>query len=412
MGDLRVELYGVHVGDIVGTDSRTFDFVTSRDAFTVFPLGSRVLSESVPLVPIQNRGRAARRRNFFAELLPEGNLLEYLANQAGLPPYDVVQLLSVYGRDVAGAVQIYDPNGPNEPRIPYSTRVDDSQIAQMLPDVRTYPLGNVKGSGKTSLAGVQAKIALARKGGNWHQARDGYPSTHILKPQTLDYPTMIFDEEYGSRLARGLGLASHDTRVNVFNGVNTLVIERYDRSPDSPNGRIHQEDMNQVLGAHGIEKYQSRGGKVSLKRIARVFLARGQTESAHRLLQLTTMSVAVGNLDLHAKNLSILHPFDGPVALAPAYDIVPQTHFANDGETALAINGKYVHTLITTDDLVAEAESWGLASAEGIVRDTLVTLTEIAIAEKPLPGSYEHIRDDVLRFCENLIAGRAAGAES
>ena len=51
------------------------------------------------------------------------------------------------------------------------------------------------------------------------------------------------------------------------------MIERYDRSPHAPQGRIHQEDFNQVLGASGNQKYQKYGGKVSLERIARVFSA-------------------------------------------------------------------------------------------------------------------------------------------
>jgi serine/threonine-protein kinase HipA len=57
--------------------------------------------------------------------------------------------------------------------------------------------------------------------------------------------------------------------------VPAVVIERYDRSPDAPQGRIHQEDFNQVLGAVGNQKYQKYGGKVSLERIALLFSALG-----------------------------------------------------------------------------------------------------------------------------------------
>ncbi|HEY9392869.1 MAG TPA: HipA domain-containing protein, partial [Nocardioides sp.] len=41
------------------------------------------------------------------------------------------------------------------------------------------------------------------------------------------------------------------------------------------------------------------------------------------LAQMAVLAVAVGNLDMHAKNLGILHPLDNEPRLAPAYDVVP-----------------------------------------------------------------------------------------
>lgn len=65
-----------------------------------------------------------------------------------------------------------------------------------------------------------------------------------------------------------------------------MVIERYDRSPDAPQGRIHQEDFNQVLGAAGNVKYQKYSGRVSLERIATLTtvlqLAQTQTQTPHK----------------------------------------------------------------------------------------------------------------------------------
>ena len=83
---------------------------------------------------------------------------------------------------------------------------------------------------------------------------------------------MIFDEEYGLRIARGLGLAKNNNYIENFGGVSTLVIQRYDRNSKIPPDRIHQEDMNQALGASKKEKYQKfGGGKVTLERIAKIF---------------------------------------------------------------------------------------------------------------------------------------------
>lgn len=109
---------------------------------------------------------------------------------------------------------------------------------------------------------------LARVNVTWNQVLDGYPSTHIVKPESRDYPTVIYDEVYGARLLRACGLAAYGTELHTFDDIPALVIERYDRSTAMPQGRLHQEDMNQLLGARGIEKYQEYGGKVSLRRIS------------------------------------------------------------------------------------------------------------------------------------------------
>jgi len=109
MPRLEVHLYETHVGDLVGHSWRDFDFVATSEAIERFGVGSTVLSESVPLVPRQLRGKAPRRRVFFDELLPEGAARQRLADRARLAPMDTLGLLGAYGRDMAGAVQITDP---------------------------------------------------------------------------------------------------------------------------------------------------------------------------------------------------------------------------------------------------------------------------------------------------------------
>ena len=72
----------------------------------------------MPFDLVSNRSRAARRRNFFAELLPEGTALDNLAAEIRVSTDDTIALLARFGHDVAGAIQIYDPEGPGEPRTP------------------------------------------------------------------------------------------------------------------------------------------------------------------------------------------------------------------------------------------------------------------------------------------------------
>ncbi|HEX6521805.1 MAG TPA: HipA domain-containing protein [Streptosporangiaceae bacterium] len=410
MADLIVELYGTRIGVLAGPSWRTFDFVTDPEAVAEFGIDSQILSVAIPLTVVPVRSRKERRQNFFRELLPEGRMLTRLAQQASLGEQDVIGLLRGYGRDVAGALQIWDPDVPGEPKQPALEVLTDSGVADMLEHVQQNPLGNKPAGGKTSLAGVQDKIVLARTSSGWNRVIDGWPSTHILKPESRDFPTSIYDEEFGARFTRAVGLASFATWIEEFEGVPAVVIDRYDRSVDAPQGRIHQEDFNQVLGAAGNQKYQKYGGQVSLARTARVFSTAGDSASLRRLFKLTVLSVAVGNLDMHAKNISLLHYPDGSMVLSPAYDVVPQAHQPNDGEVALAVGGEYKHAAITMDHLLAEGRGWGLADVAGLAEETLTTVLQLARDETPDQRAHPDLANDIARFASNLLTGRTAGA--
>ena len=179
------------------------------------------------------------------------------------------------------------------------------------------------------------------------------------------------------------------------------MVERYDRTVTGD--RVHQEDFNQVLGARGDQKYQAIGGKVSLRRVAAVFGARGDRDSRGRLLDQVTLAVGIGNLDLHTKNLSLLHPLDGPPTLAPAYDVVPLRQHANDGQMALAVDGEYHHAALTVGHLVAEAESWGLRDTRPRVLDLLSRLRHAVEDEAPDARAHPAVRDLVGSFTRNLL---------
>jgi serine/threonine-protein kinase HipA len=413
MGDLVVELYDTRLGVLRGQGA-ALDFIADTSAIDTYGLDSLVLSVAVPLAVVPARARRERRQNFFRELLPEGRMLERLALQAAVPAHDVAAMLRVYGRDVAGALQIWDPEAPGEPRVPALEPLTASGVAALLTDVTSFPLANKPDGGKTSLAGVQDKLVLVRTADGWARALDGYPSTHILKPESRDLPTIIYDEEYGARLARALELADFDTTIAEFDGVPALVVERYDREivGGAPPRRIHQEDFNQVLGTRGDQKYQRYGGKVSLARAARELSALGERGALRRLARMVVLAAAIGNLDLHAKNLALIHGRDGSIDLAPAYDVVPQVHLPNDGELALAVDRTYRHAAVTRSHLEAEIESWGVRGAVDIVDEVLAVVLRTVSAEAPHARAHPGLVDDIVRFTSNLSAGRAAGCDS
>ncbi|HUF98459.1 MAG TPA: HipA domain-containing protein [Ilumatobacter sp.] len=415
MPDLAVDLHGDRLGTLAG-DWRTFDFRFDRSAVERFGLGSRVLSESVPVALSMPRSGADRRRNFFAELLPEGDALEVLAQRAGLREYDTVNMLARYGRDVAGALQIWDRDDPREPRTARAVPTDELEIEQALLTIGQAPLGNRTADGKTSLNGVQPKLVLARTGTSWSFVEDGWPSSHIIKPPyrsslgDAHHNTMIFDEEYGERLARSIGLISYDVAIERFGELDALVIERYDRDLHSPDGRIHQEDMCQALGVPRTHKYQEHGGRLTLQRVAGLAGARFGQRELVALARRVAFAVAIGDLDVHGKNISILRPADADPTFAPPYDCVPLRHQPNDQRLAMSINGKYHHAHITLDDLVAEIESWGVRSgAREIVETTIAEIRSAANQEQQHDSAYPALRDDIIRFATRLLEGQPIG---
>ncbi|MGW4631435.1 type II toxin-antitoxin system HipA family toxin [Nocardia sp. NPDC004415] len=400
MAELTIDLYGTPVGTLTGS-APDHDFVITPDAADLRAPGSPILSAAVPLTTTPNRSHRARRQNFFRELLPEGRMRTRTAELAGVGAHDVIGLLRRYGGDLPGAVQIRDPEDTTEPALePLTT----AEVATMLATVEDHPLGNRPPDGRTSLAGVQDKIALARTARGWNRVVGGSPSTHILKPASPTEPTTIYDEEYGARFVRAAGLAEYPTWTTDFDGVPALVVERFDRLADG--SRLHQEDFSQALGASGDQKYQRFGGRVTMVRIANCL---GDRDALERLLRMTTLAVAVGNLDMHAKNIALLHRPDGSSTLAPAYDFVPQTHQRNDGEMALSVGGEYRHHGITREHLVAEGTSWGLPDAAEIVEATLSTALTTVRAESPHPRAHPTLPEDITRFTTNLLVGRAAG---
>lgn len=408
MTKLHVQLYDTHLGWLSGESTRRADFSVAPEAIARFGLTSTVLSESIPLTPRPAPRQAARRANVFWELLPEGDNRTALAAQAGVSPGDNLALLARYGRDVAGAIQLWDVDDPSEPRTPAIERVSNTDIAEMLKDLRRSPLGNSGTAGKTSLAGVQQKLVLAQVDGQWHRALGGYPSTHIVKVASPQTPTMLADEWVGHRLALALDLAEHRADLVTFDDVQALVVERFDRSSSLPEGRIHQEDMNQALGASGIEKYQRYGGVVNVQRMSDLLRRRAGEGDLLQFIRRMAFSVAIGDLDCHAKNISLLHEPVGPARLAPSYDTVPLAHQANDGELALSLGGEYRHRDITLGLLVAQ---WpDVRSVESTITMALEEVRAAATTLEPPEGSHPGIVDDIVTFCRNLLNGKPAGS--
>ena len=408
MPGLRVELYGVQVGTLSGERDR-FDFEVHRDGLERFGLGSQVMSITVPLIRATRDEDQGKRRAFFEEVLSEGGVRRTLAANARLDSDNTLGLLARYGRDTAGALQIWNEQDPAEPRTPEARPVTAAEVKTMFQEVKLSPLGNAGRRRVSSLAGVQDKVLLVHMLDGWAEPLDGYPSTHIIKPLNTKIPSLIFDEEYGSRFVRALDLAAFSTTIEVFDGASALVIERFDR--DGDGGRIHQEDFNQALGHIGDAKYGAPHETDRLRRIAEVLRSHASTQDLQNLLRMTALSVVLHNYDMHAKNIGLLHYPDGDVALAPMYDVIPSAHLNVDQSFALAVGGKREADEITLADVAGEGRSWGIRQPERIVAEVAEVVVETARVERPHPaahGGLDHAVESAAQRMLDEFAGPSA----
>ena len=327
---LDVWLYDTMVGTLAEPKYGKLRFKFSDNARRRFRPGSVVLSVSMP-VSTNQRPRGNITRAFFDGLLPEGDARASISDRFAVTRGDNFGLLSAIGRDCAGAVVIRPSDLPDPPPGAGVEVLADRDLERLVTQIKERPLGADDGV-RVSLPGAQEKLVLSRTtDGRWARPVGGAPSTHILKPQDMRLDSYAAGEVFCLGLARRLGLTTVESEVIDVAGRPVFVVSRYDRTL-TPEGtvRIHQEDMCQALAVdcsnRSGRKYQAEGGP-SLRDVAGVLSAFAPFSDRTKLLALVVTNVVVGNADAHAKNISLLHPPDGTITLAPAYDITPTTFY-------------------------------------------------------------------------------------
>lgn len=403
---LAVWLYGSRVGRLEQRRSG-LRFTYAAEALDRFELNTPVLSVSLPVGSRPFPDRVARP--FFEGVLPEGEQRRMLAYDLEVAEADAFGLLRELGRDCAGAVVVQSEDAgppPSPPTEALAEPIADEELARRLDQLGTDPLG-VDEEVRLSLPGLQRKLVLTRLGdGRWAKPVRGAPSTHLLKPAGR-WPSQVRNEAFCLALARHLGLETAAAEVGDVAGREVLVVERFDRRRDGAViERTHQEDCCQALGLLPRHKYEDSGGP-SLRRIAEVLRRwRAPLGDLGRLLGAVTLSVVVGNADLHSKNLGILHDLDGGVRLAPVYDVMSTRAYEEVSRTAgTFVNGRREVDAIGPEDLVAEALAWGVGreEAETVVGGLLArapAALEAAAAEVgvPPPGLAELVSERIARL--------------
>src|ERR1017187_8830375 len=378
--------------------------------------GAMPLSQSLPLRKEGFKGKECRA--FFAGILPEESKREIIARNLGISARNDYEMLEQIGGECAGAVPL-SPAGGQPPERNYGYRkLSEKELAGILRELPKRPLLAGDEGIRLSLAGAQDKVAVRIEDGQVSVPLGGAPSTHILKPAVERFEGVVFNEALCMKLAAASGLPAAAVETRTADGVDFLLVERYDRYPrPAPNGepvleRLHQEDFCQAQGIVSEFKYQKEGGP-SLRQC---FALLREVSSAPvidlaRLLDAVIYNYLVGNNDAHGKNFSLLYKNNEngnpEIRLSPLYDIVSTVYYPElRREMAMKIGREYSSEKIMPEDFERLAEEAGLGKAlvkrrvPELAGTVIGALAKIEIAHP----TAEKVAKLILQRCEKTLS--------
>lgn len=314
------------------------------------PLGSQVFADEAT-------------RAFFANLLPEGAVLEQTARRLGLSRDNVFGLLERIGGDCAGAVSVFLPGQTPATASAYRS-VTTEELSTILAELPSHPLLADEEGVRLSLAGAQNKLPVFHDGTNFLIPEGAAPSSHILKIAIRNLENTVANEAFCMTLAGAVGLPVPFSAVVELGGAQVYMIERYDRHRLATGHmvRLHQEDFCQALGVVPALKYEAEGGP-GFRDIFNL-LRDWSTEplpDTDALLRWSLFNFLIGNADAHGKNVSFLY-HQGAVRLAPFYDLLSTAAYDRqvNNKFAMRMGQQKDPRYLATPDLEAFAEQAGI----------------------------------------------------
>ncbi len=297
---------------------------------------------------IKNSFRAYQTRvmPFFANLLPEGRLREYLAASHGVRSERDFELLRCLGLDLPGAVSVE----PNDSLHTGSVRGKSPELSHENAQVDALSF---------SLAGVQIKFsALQNNAGGLTVPASGRGGAWIVKFPSNRFNGVVANEYSMMKLAKRIGIDV--PAVELFDqsqlenvprefetmGESVLAVKRFDRLTDGE--AVHVEDFAQVFGVFPEQKYEN----ASLRNIARVLHVEAGEKDLAEFIRRAVFNVLIGNGDMHLKNWALIYRDKVHPELAPAYDFVSTVPYIPNEKFALNISRTKNFSAIDKQELI------------------------------------------------------------
>ncbi|MEX2548809.1 MAG: HipA domain-containing protein [Nitriliruptoraceae bacterium] len=287
---------------------------------------------------------------YFAGLLPEGETRRRsLARALHVTEDDELGLLIHLGADTIGDVQIVEAGAPLPEPAEEAEPVDflDVSFSELwLPEDPAH---------RAAVPGVQPKLSYHSR------SLIGGRAGHVILKFSPDdsWHGVLHNEQLFMTAARDAGLDAPDVViVEDRDGLQALAVTRFDRSWRAGEVVRHaQEDASQVLGLRPSQKYDPDAHAV-VRALSQLCTA--PPVAARDLLHQMLYSYAVGDNDLHAKNLSIgQDPVTGTWSVTPVYDVLHTWPYEGDHRFHPAVRGR-LHGSVSRRHWLALAADVGI----------------------------------------------------
>jgi serine/threonine-protein kinase HipA len=369
----------------------TFSSEVTRFTYTDTEPGHPVLGQAFEDAPGRLRTARMDVPAWFANLLPEHDtpLRRLVADQFGLKEVRSYPLLLALGEDLPGAVVVRPDDG--------------ARPALSGPEPGDEHIGRLA----FSLAGVQLKFSMARDGRRFTLPMSGTGGGWIVKLPDRAFRDVPANEHAVMRWAAAAGVDVPE--IELLRGADLVgvpeslvapdelvyAIRRFDRAP---GGRVHIEDFAQVREVAPRKKYDN----TSYDAIGRVVLALTGAVGLAEYVRRLVVSIAVGNVDAHLKNWSLIYRDGVSPELAPAYDLVSVTVYERFSSAHLAfrLGGEREFEALGLDHFKRFADAVGVdpesvATVVGRTVEALRSTWPDIVAEHPVPdflARYVHAR--------------------
>lgn len=319
--------------------------------------------------------------SWFANLLPEGALLELVERQLGPGRHDDFDVISHLGSDLPGAVVARD---------------ETASTAASFQREQIGPLPDAPPRVRFSLAGIQLKFSMTLSKDKLTIPARNELGDIVAKLPNRRFPGLPEAEFTSMKLAAAAGVevaGVHLLPTTSVEGLpseflsigkHLLAVERFDRAQ---NRRIHMEDFAQIIGAVGDRKYTMSNEETNLRMVKR-FCA-DPIGSVLEAVRRIVVNILLGNHDAHLKNWSLLYLDPVRPTLAPAYDIVPTYAFIPDEMMALQFGGTRTSSLITFRKF-ERAASYLEVDSRALIREAQNTVKRAVDAWPPVIREMAH----------------------